>query len=586
MIHKFKKIMLFILLITAISCDKDDAVIDPEVIDPEIENPILDSFSENFGEEISRSFIGRIIDSNRNPIDHVQVTIGNSTATTDAYGVFNIQDATINERFGYVKASKSGYIHASRSVVPVPGINKVTIMMLEETVTGTTSSGTSETISLSNGASVSLNGEYINENGNPYEGSVDVILHHLDPVNEDIDLQMPGMLYAANAQAEERLLQTLGMLAVELRGSNGEDLNLAEGTIAEIRIPVDASLLSTAPSTIPLWYFDEDKGYWVEDGEATLIGTEYIGTVTHFSFWNCDIPAEAIALCVNLTDTDGVVLSNTIVRITSQIYGSRHGTTNADGTLCGLVPSNETLEILIIDECNNTYVVIHSETIGPFTGDTTIDIVVPIATFTETVTGTFANCNGDPITNGYVLLTYDGEQYVDIVTDGTYEINFIRCIDDTIFSIEAIDYDTTQSSGEINYTLTSPVTNLAAIFSCNDATEFVTYQIDDNPPITHINNVGYDINGPQIFVSASSTNGSIFFVISNITISDSSLLEISLEDINGSVLTENDTLDIILNLTALGNIGEYIDANFSGTYTDQDNVTHTIDGAVHMIRDF
>lgn len=586
MIHTFKKIALFLVLIVAISCDKDDATSDPEVIDPETENPVLDSFSDNFGAEISRSFIGTILDSNQQPISNVEITVGNSSTTTDSNGIFIINDAIVNERFAYIKASKNGYIHASRSVTPTSGVNKVTIMMLEELVAGTTSSGVSETISLSNGASVSLNGAYIKEDGSSYEGSVAVILHHLDPVNENINLQMPGMLYAANSENEERLLQTLGMLAVELRGSNGEDLNLADGTTAEIRVPVDASLLSTAPNTIPLWYFDEDRGYWIEDGEATLIGSEYVGTVTHFSFWNCDIPAEAIILCVNLSDELSNSLSNTIVIITSQTYGSRAGFTNAEGIVCGLIPSNEPLVLSVHSICNGNTIV-YSENIGPFTSDSTIDITVLYQNeSTETVTGTFTNCNGDLITNGYVTLTYNDEEYVDIVTDGTYEISFIRCIDDTTFVIEAIDYDTVQSSGEINYTLTSPLTNLAAISSCNDATEFITYQIDDHAPITHINNINYDINGPQIFVSASSSVGTIFFTISNITISDSALLQIELEDINGDTIGQNDTLNILLNLTALGNVGEYIDANFSGTYIDSNNVTHTIDGAVHMIRDF
>lgn len=586
MTHTLKKIALLLILIISFSCNKDDATSDPEVIDPETENPVLDSFSDNFGAEISRSFIGTILDSNQQPISNVEITVGNSSTTTDSNGIFIINDAIVNERFAYIKASKNGYIHASRSVTPTSGINKVTIMMLEELVAGTTSSGVSETISLNNGASVSLNGAYIKEDGSSYEGSVDVILHHLDPVNENTNLQMPGMLYAANSENEERLLQTLGMLAVELRGSNGEDLNLADGTTAEIRVPVDASLLSTAPNTIPLWYFDEDRGYWIEDGEATLIGSEYVGTVTHFSFWNCDIPAEAIILCVNLSDELSNSLSNTIVIITSQTYGSRAGFTNAEGIVCGLVPSNEPLVLSVHSICNGNTIV-YSENIGPFTSDSTIDITVLYQNeSTETVTGTFTNCNGDLITNGYVTLTYNDEEYVDIVTDGTYEISFIRCFDDTTFVIEAIDYDTVQSSGEINYTLTSPLTNLAAISSCNDAIEFITYQIDDHSPITHINNIGYDINGPQIFVSAASSVGTIFFTISNITISDSSLLQIELEDINGDTIDQSDTLNIILNLTALGNVGEYIDANFSGTYIDSNNVTHTIDGAVHMIRDF
>ena len=587
MIQQLKKLVFLVLIITAIACEKDDAI-DSEVTIPTIETPFLEGFSDNFGAEITRSFIGTIIDNNRQPIDGVQVTIGSSTAITDTNGIFIIDDATVNERFAYIKASKIGYIHGSRALVPTLGANKVTIMLLEETVVGTTTSGTSETISLSNGASVSLNGEYIKEDGSPYQGTVDVILHHLDPVDPEVNEQMPGMLYAANANGEERLLQTLGMLAVELRGTNGEDINLADGTTAEIRIPLDASLMDSAPSIIPLWYFDEERGFWVEDGEATLIGNEYVGTVTHFSFWNCDIPAGAISLCITITSQDGDPLSNTYVGITSENYGTRYGITNSLGIVCGLVPHNESLIVSGGLNCSAGDT-IFSENIGPFTSDTNIEITPTYSEANEeTITGIFTNCDGDLITNGYVEVTHGGNQYVDLVQDGTYEINFIRCSEDEVFTINAVDNDTFQSSGEINYTFTSPITNLTTISSCDEIIQFITYQIDDNPTISYLS-ITQAFDDPNLFLSGSSEDGAISFAIANITNSESELLTIFLEDANGDSIDPplGDTLNMTLNVTSVGEYEEYIDANFSGTYTNiSDNTTHTLDGAIHIIRYF
>lgn len=586
MIHTFKKVIYFVLFIIAFSCEKDDTINETEVIIPETENSSLEGFSDNFGPEISRSFIGTIIDRNQQPIENVQITIGNSTASTDQNGTFIIENATINERFGYVKASKSGYIHGSRSIVPVPGVNKVTIMLLEETIAGSTSSGTSETISLSNGASVSLNGAYINEDGSTYQGNVDVILHHLDPTNTVINEQMPGMLYAANSEGEERLLQTLGMLAVELRGANGEDLNLADGTTAEIRVPVDASLLSDAPSIIPLWYFDEENGYWVEDGEATLIGSEYVGTVTHFSFWNCDIPAEAVYLCVTINSDDGMPLSNTLIEITSQNYGTRYSITNSLGIVCGLVPSNENLILSSQLNCNEEEIIIFSENIGPFTSNTSIEITPSYNELNEeTITGTFTNCNGNPITNGYAQVTYNSNQYVDFVDDGTYQITFISCPNNDTFTIEAIDYEALQSSGEINYTFASPITNLATISSCNEIEEFITYQIDDNPAISHRTNISSQIADPFTNIFSEDSNGQFILSITDIAIGNAPMFGLVLTNTNGNWIGFGTTVNITFYITAIGEVGEYIDANFSGTYTNSDNVTHTIDGVLHIIRD-
>jgi hypothetical protein len=227
---KFPNLILVLLfsLVTMTSCEKDDSNSGGQ----QQEN-VPDTFSEYFGNEISRNFIGNVIDTNKNPIEGVTITIGGETVVTDSNGVFILNNASINERFGYVKAEKPGYIHGSRSVVPANGTNKVSIMLLEANVVATVNSGTEETVTMSNGSSVSFDGDFIKEDGSAYSGSVDVIMHHLDPANEDMPMQMPGMLYAENEDGAERMLQTLGMLAVELRGNNGEDLNRG---LARLRI--------------------------------------------------------------------------------------------------------------------------------------------------------------------------------------------------------------------------------------------------------------------------------------------------------------------------------------------------------------
>ena len=96
------------------------------------------------------------------------------------------------------------------------------------------------------------------------------------------------MLLGQNTGGEANLLETFGMLTVELTGSNNEKLQITSDS--ELKFPIANEQLSTAPNTIPLWYFDEENGYWIEDGEATKVGNQYVGTVSHFTPWNVDIP--------------------------------------------------------------------------------------------------------------------------------------------------------------------------------------------------------------------------------------------------------------------------------------------------------
>lgn len=602
-IKNFPNFILIILfsLLTITSCQKDDGNSGGEQ-----QEIIPDTFSEYFGNQISRNFLGNVIDINKNPIEGVTITIGNETAVTDSNGVFIINDADVNERFGYIKAEKAGYIHGSRSVVPANGINKVTIMLLEATVVGTVNSGDSDIVSMANGSSVSFDGNFVKEDGSTYSGSVNVIMHHLDPADTDMPLQMPGMLYAQNEDGAERMLQTLGMLAVELRGSGGEELNLAEGSISEIKMPVNASLMGIAPATIPLWYFDEAKGYWIEEGEATLQGNMYVGNVSHFSFWNCDIPAEAITLCVTATNEDNTPLNNLWVTITSATFGTRSGYTNENGEVCGYVPSGETLELNIYsyDFCGNT--ALYTETIGAFNSDSYMSVIVPDNSdiIEETVIGTFNTCSGDPVTDGYVQLKYGGHSFTDTVTNGEFEINLLRCEDDDTFIIKGSDYVNLQSTDSISYTFTTPITNIGSIGACNTITEFIQYTIDDNETVyildgfqTWYSEASDAVNGPSISISGfgeGTGNNTCFYMFGVLDINSFEGSYDSYEwnnpndtgfNIQECLSVSETNNNIIYNLTSIGAVGEYIDINFSGSYEDYNNQPHTINGVVHVLRD-
>lgn len=597
---KLKLIFIFCLIGLFMSCDKDN------ISNDEQQDDTPSNFSEYFGSEITRSFLGNVMDSNGNPIEGVTITIGTDQVQTDANGVFSIEDAQVNQRFAYVKAEKAGYIHGSRALVPTNGVNKVSIMLLEETVAGSTTSGTEKTIAIANGASVSLKGDYIKPDGTPYSGDLDVIVHHLDPTDTNVALQMPGMLYAENEANQERMLQTLGMLAVELRGTSGEDLNLAENSSAEIKIPVDASLMSIAPSTIPLWYFDEAKGYWIEEGEATLVGSNYIGTVKHFSFWNCDIPAEAINLCVTVINENETAFANTRVTITSNTFGTRGGYTNELGEVCGLVPSGETLEINVYDFAICGSNVIYTSTIGPYNADDSITVVVQETSdiINETVFGTFADCNETLITNGYVVLTYGDQTFYDTVTDGAFEINMLRCSSSDSFSIEAVDTDNLQTTGAINYTFDATTeTNLGNLLACNTVTEFIQYTVDDTDELLITANIqasfmptggNFDNNLNISGQRDSGTNNGCFYLFGvlddaphtgtydHINFEAGSDTGINISECIG--ISENNN-NITYNVTALGDVGEYIDINFSGSYEDFNGNPHTIAGVIHVLRD-
>ncbi|MBK9318869.1 MAG: hypothetical protein IPM91_08665 [Bacteroidetes bacterium] len=84
------------------------------------------------------------------------------------------------------------------------------------------------------------------------------------------------------------------MIGAKLFDGSGNELRLKNGVTATLSLPVIPEQLTSAPSSIPLWHFNEVTALWEEEGTAIFNGSNYTGEVSHFSWWNCDAPGGVI----------------------------------------------------------------------------------------------------------------------------------------------------------------------------------------------------------------------------------------------------------------------------------------------------
>lgn len=463
-----KKLLVLLccmLLLCTFSCENDDNVVPQQVA--EEEQPIIPiNFEENFGTSVNARFLGRIVDEENNPIQGATVRIGTTVATTDLFGMFSASSSEVFEKFAYITAEKTGYMKGSRALAPsITEVNRIEIMLLDEEIIATVTSGETAMVNLSDGTEVELNGSYTRQDGTPYSGQVDVVLKHLSPEDDDMEAMMPGMLFAQDGSGDAVTLETYGMLAVELMSSTGELLQLSDGSTSQITMPVPANSINP-PATIPLWHFDEELGYWVEEGVATLQGNMYVGEVSHFSFWNYDYPYPSVYLCIKLIDEGGRPLAYTELDVYSSLLNNTgtYGFTNAVGEECGLVPEGEELTITVPNPlCPGEP---FTTTVGPFTTDTDITITVTGGQNTSTLSGTFVNCNGDNVTDGYIQLFINGNSEIIPVTDGTINYTISYC-DDIDYSLKGVDVTSNQITSIITGTLDGTETiDLGTLSSC------------------------------------------------------------------------------------------------------------------------
>jgi hypothetical protein len=449
--------------------------------------PNDDAFAQNFGSTVDRDFIGQVVDIDNAPIQGVTIKIGTSTVQTDVNGVFIINGANVYQKFAYITAKKVGYIDGSRAMVPTSGKNNVKIMLLPNAPLETIQSGVVSEVSIYSGTKVKFQGGFQDENGTNYTGPVQVSMFHLTPTDENISKLMPGMLYAQTSTNQEAVLETFGMLNVELRGSAGQKLNIKEGQTAEITMRIDDSQIATAPSSIPLWHFDEERGYWKQDGVANKVGNKYVGEVSHFSWWNCDAFSSTVSLTVRILDSNGIPLSNVGVGLVlnNSNFTSYVLYTDNLGNVSGNIPINQvlTLNVYSFSECIDLPLSVIN--IGSFTSNTVLpDLVLNLNTggniLSSTVHGTLLKCDNSNVTDGYVLLKYGNTQLVSSVINGSFSFNVNYCTLTTGFILKGVDFDNLVSTDAINYNFNSPITNIGNIQVCVTTGEFISYKIESD----------------------------------------------------------------------------------------------------------
>ncbi len=469
-----------LLMLCLIACKKDEVTTINGINTPPITLP--SSTVEYVA--VTASVTGVVINEFNIPMVGAEVVMGNHTATADENGVFGFFNIEMNENGTYIQADQAGYFKASTMCFPQADEEaNVVIKLIQKCANGTVPVSEGGTIELNGNATIELPANGISlANGQPYDGAVTLSAHWISPLHHAIGDIMPGDLRGVNTEGETMALVSYGMITAELTGDNDEPLQLANGEMATLRFPLPAEALASAPATIPLWYFDEDNGIWIEEGSATLQGNEYVGQVSHFSFWNCDAPFPLIELSGNVMDENNTQVAGADISITAYGMGCGYAYTDDRGYFGGLVPMGVEMVITIeVEDCG----IVYTETIGPFSEDTDLgNIQINTGDLnTAEITGHLYNCDGSLTTDAYALITLStGNSYIaSINADSSFTQTIFTCepLENLTVTITGVDYATQAYSDPITFDLTANL-DVGSIFLCN---EFDSYFAITSGPI-------------------------------------------------------------------------------------------------------
>jgi hypothetical protein len=462
--------LLYLLAFTTlliIGCGKDSDVFVPDPNEP-------------LPERVVASVLGIVTDQFGEPVSGADVLLETYSGTTNELGLFLFRDVEIYED-AYVRVDKSGYFNGSRRFYPIQGHTaQIGIQLLSSNTVGAFQSAAGGTVDLNGGTRLTFPPDAIvTQNGSAYTGMVNVSAVPLYTSDPDMLTKMPGDLVGRNVDGQLRALGSFGMIAAELRDGSGSLLQVASGKEATIEFVIADHQLSTAPSSIPLWYFNEETGYWKEEGEAQRIGNSYVGQVAHFSFWNCDAPFPLITLTGSVVYDNGEPASGLYICVTVPgLNTSSGGSTDGDGVFSGKVPKDQELIITVKDH-NGCELLLFEVTVGPFSDDVTIPPITITFTTSElvTATGLLVDCNGDPVEDGIVDISYGSTSRYIYVDDGNaFSFTFYNC-DEGPVTAKAYDYINEKES--LSVTLNhAALIDFGTIQICEDLTEYLNVFAD------------------------------------------------------------------------------------------------------------
>ncbi|MFT3981601.1 MAG: hypothetical protein QM687_14095 [Ferruginibacter sp.] len=532
----------------------------------------------DLGTRVTTSVSGFVTDENDAPAVNATVKFGTQQVVTDEYGFFELQNISVPKNAAMVSVSKDGYFPGIRTFIAKENKSTfVKIKLLPKTNNGTISAVNGGNVTLPNGLKVELpaNAVVNAASGAVYSGTIHVAAQWINPTASDLDRIMPGDLRAVDADNNMKLLVTYGMAAVELTGGSGEKLQIATGKKATLTWPLPASLSGSAPASIPLWYFDESIGLWKEEGTATKSGSNYIGEVSHFSFWNCDVPNNYVQLDMTIKDQAGNPVRYAQVKVTNTSDNSwAYGFTDTAGYVNGAVPSNAnlTVEVAYYYSCNSA---LYTQSVTTTSSNLSLGtITINTAAYTAYLGGTVTDCSNAPVNDGAILLKMGNSYIRYAVSNGSFNIPLYLCgASSQAITIIAEDYVGGQQSSVISHTAVVGSNALGNIQACGiSSAQFLNIDINGTAssftaPSDSLTYFYNGQNGSSVSAASSTGTGTVnqvnfFFTHSGITAGST----YPISDFSTSLISGNITLNTSassVQITEYGAIGEFI----SGTYT-------------------
>lgn len=388
---------------------------------------------------------GTVYAPGRAVLEGVTVSVGDQSTSSDASGAFILSGLEAGARV-QVEFSKDGYLSTQKIVSIVKG--RTSYLSATLFTAYTTSFVANQSFVIDSGATLEIPQDaFVLPGGGSFTGTVKAEVCYFDPTNPDAINAFPGQFSGVQENGQSTMFESYGFISASFRDAQlpEVELKLASGKTVGITTPIPFILQENAPQTMPMWYYDEEDGLWREEGVATRQGNYYVGSVSHFSYWNFDHPVviddQATLTGRVMTAERGEPIPGAQVVATGVGYTGYTVTyTNDEGEFSVTVKANAQAKLQAFAGNNASYQTAALDTPAGGTSLAVDDLVIEDRSFT--IMGRLVDTNGTPFT-GYGQITQvnipDGEMgfsaWLTVDSEGRFRLSTQNYSNSTSFNV-------------------------------------------------------------------------------------------------------------------------------------------------------
>lgn len=534
------------------------------------------------------------------PVTGAAISAGAATTTTDNNGEFTFINISLDKNAAFIKVEKNGFFTSGRMFMATAGGKHfVSIKLIKKNLAGSFNAASGgQVVVPDNGGQISFaaNSIVVAAGNTAYTGTVMVNAYFINPVLDDYSNEMPGALRGIRTNQQQAALLPVGMLAVELLGSGGEKLQLANGTPATVTMPIADMSSAVAPATIPVWSFNDTSRFWKQEGVATKQGQNYVFQATHFSYWTSAVDRNPVTYKAILKKAGAPLARVKVLFIPDGkegIYSQAY--TDSTGALVCKLPAAEIMSMYAISPCGRKWGVLASLAFAEDYDQGVVEAGAYSGADQVVFSGTVVDCNGAAVTNGYVNINLGGHNFSADIVSGTFSAVVDKCDDGgSIAELKAFD-GAGQAGFAKQVTVSGSTVDAGELTTCTTpAGEFLTYilagvKYSYNAPNDVFSasrsiyyNYEYDVDDTITAISGFRSNDTYDGALIRFkgTTSISKLMESEIYNKDPSGIANTYNIDTVtgprdVHITEYGPVGGYVAGSFNAKTTSSQTVNFT-----------